>query len=129
KVWRIPPSAAPAAPILVVDLNTVFLSNTVTGLLSDKVVGVAVAPQVQSAPPQTTGANTTNTFNFNANAGNQVTHILAFGPDALPPPGVDAATLMIQSTNNLISNGTVDAAIWPQYTGGGPFATSLLFVK
>lgn len=107
-------------------VNTNTTPTALPYIISGQTAGTT---PTQSQPPQPTGVNATNTFNFDTSTGNQVTHALAFGPDAVVPPGIDPGTLMLQSINKVISNGTADAPIWRQYVVGGPFATSLLFVK
>jgi hypothetical protein len=79
----------------------------------------------QQSTPQPTGGGTTNTFTFDATAGQVVKHILAFPIDAQPPEGIDPNTLTIQSNNNLVS----DSAVWPEYVVGTPFAPSHCFIK
>jgi Bacterial lectin len=80
----------------------------------------------QPAPPQPTGAGTTNTFTFvPAGNGTEVQHTLAFPSDAVIPQGIDPNTLQLFSFNNVIS----DSATLPEYVVGSPFGPAHCFIK
>jgi hypothetical protein len=98
-----------------------FTASTGGGFENQDIVSWSFSSQTITQPVSTSQPTT---FSFNNNEGTELVHAVDFSTAAgnLTYPLSDPNTIVIQSTNN-----SVDAATWPQYVHGGPFATSFLF--
>jgi hypothetical protein len=98
-----------------------FTASTGGGFENQDILSWSFSAQTITQP---VSAAQPTTFAFNNAAGSELTHTVDFTPPAgqLVYPNNDPGKVQIQSTNT-----SVDAATWPQYVVGGPFAPSLLF--